>query len=147
MFFGRDAAASHDLVHFLSARVQVLAASSGAEVCGGVLCGAADVLVGSLERVLVAAADWVAGHDKLLQLFVVGGPGHILAKQNRHSESDRSILIVNITGNAFFKNFLNLFLQKNSTRMSLRSNWRHVGITERCFWSSNQVHKLRPGKR
>ena len=94
MFFGRDAAASHDLVHFLSARVQVLAASSGAEVCGEVLCGAADVLIGSLELVLVAVADWVARHDKLLQLFVVGGHGHILAKKNRHSESDDNSILV-----------------------------------------------------
>ena len=83
MCFGRAVAASHDLVRFLSARVQVHAAGSRAEVCGAVLCGAAVVPVGALELVLVAAADWVAGHDKLLQLgcrlFVVGGSGHILA--------------------------------------------------------------------
>ena len=49
------------------------------------------------------------------------------------SKAIRSIVIVNITGNIFFKNFPNQFLQQNSTRMSLRSNWRHVGITERCM--------------
>ena len=51
------------------------------------------------------------------------------------SKAIRSILIVSITGNRIFKNFLNQFLQQKSTRMSLRSNWRHVGITERCIWS------------
>ena len=63
------------------------------------------------------------------------------------SKAIRSILIVNITGNRFFNNFLNQFFKQNSARMSLRSNWRHVGITERCIWSSNQVHKLSPVKR
>ena len=63
------------------------------------------------------------------------------------SKAIRSILIVNITGNRFFKNFLNQFFQQNSARMSLRTNWRHVGITERCIRSSNQVHKLSPVKR
>ena len=33
------------------------------------------------------------------------------------SKTIRSILIVNITGNRFFKNFPNQFLQQNSTRM------------------------------
>ena len=63
------------------------------------------------------------------------------------SKAIGSILIVNITGDRFFKNFLNQFLQQNSTGMSLRSNWRHVGITERCIWSSNRVHKLSHVKR